>query len=156
MTLPGLSAPRSFRSCRHGQVQEPHRTQPVPNLAQRQHRETLVTKHESLKKVDLKFLRKTRSAQEHSREGLQTTRAGSAPVGAVEACPEPKESEPQVPTGAVHAQGTHLPSSPEAWPCAGAHITKGPEVPGQGSNQGPGTAVMVAALPKAPRPPQRL
>ena len=96
MTLPGLSAPRSFRSCRHGQVQEPHRTQPVPNLAQRQHRETLVTKHESLKKVDLKFLRKTRSAQEHSREGLQTTRAGSAPVGAVEACPEPKESEPQV------------------------------------------------------------
>ena len=59
---------------------------------------------------------------------------------------------PRSPRAAVRAQVTSPPRPPEARPRAGAHITKGPEVPGQGSHQGPGTAATVAALPKAPRP----
>lgn len=59
-------------------------------------------KHESLKKVDPKFLRNTRSAQEYSREGLETTRAVSVPA---EAHQEPTESEHQVPKGGSARSG---------------------------------------------------
>ena len=115
MTLPGLSAPRRFRSCRHSQVQEPHRTQLIPNLAQRQHRETLVTKHESLKKVDLKFLRKTSSAQEHNREGLQTTRAGVRLLALSKLAKSPRSLSPRSPRGQCALRGLTYP----------AHLTPG-------------------------------
>uniref|UniRef100_A0A8I3WWA0 Large ribosomal subunit protein eL29 n=1 Tax=Callithrix jacchus TaxID=9483 RepID=A0A8I3WWA0_CALJA len=105
LTLLNLKELREPRlGCRHGQVQEPHHTQPVPKMAQKWIKKPRSQRYESLKGVDPKFLRNMRFAKKHNKKGpkkmqANNAKARSARAEAIKALVKPKEVKPKIPKG---------------------------------------------------------
>ncbi|XP_060249318.1 large ribosomal subunit protein eL29-like [Meriones unguiculatus] len=92
--------------CRHGQVREKDRTQPVPQTTKKWHQEQS-QRYESLKGVDPKFLKNMHFAKKHNKKGLKKMQAMSSRAEAIKALVKPMAVKPKMPQG-PHYKLSHL------------------------------------------------